>query len=98
MFSEWQRLEFHILFRLGSYIKSRAIAQVAPVSPRRLWFHSRPVHVRFEVAKTALEPVLILVFQILPVWVNPPMAYTDLRLNTALFNMKSGQILRKSEL
>ena len=49
-------------------------------------------------AKTALEPVLILLFQILPVWVIPPMVYTDLRHNTALFNKKSGRSLRNSEL
>jgi hypothetical protein len=39
------------------------MAQVARVSPRRLGFHSGPVHVRFVVAKTALEPVLVLAFQ-----------------------------------
>jgi len=50
------------------------------------------------VAKTALEPVLILLFQILPVWVIPPMVYTDLRHNTALFNKKSGRSFRNSEL
>ena len=49
--------KFHILFRWGSYIKGRAVAQVVRVSPRRLGFHSGPVHVRFVVAKTALEPV-----------------------------------------
>jgi hypothetical protein len=54
--------------------------------------------VRFVVAKTALEPVLILVFQVLPVWGIPPMVYTDLRHKTALFNKKSGRSLRKSEL
>jgi hypothetical protein len=66
------------------------MAQVSRVSPRRLGFRSGPVHVRFVVAKTALEPVSILVFQILPVWAIPPMVYTDLRHNTAFSHKKSG--------
>jgi hypothetical protein len=66
------------------------MAQVARVSPRRLGFRSGPVRVRFVLAKTALEPILILVFQILPDWVIPPMVYTDLRHNITLFNRKSG--------
>ena len=90
--------KFHILFRWGSYIKGRAVAQVVRVSPRRLGFHSGPVHVRFVVAKTALEPVSIRIFQISLVWVIPPMVYTDIRHNTALFSKKSWRILRKSEL
>jgi len=64
------------------------MAQVARVSPRRLGFRSGPVHVRFVVAKTALEPVSILVFQILPVRAIPPMVYTDLRHNTVIPRLK----------
>jgi hypothetical protein len=73
------------------------MAQLARISRRRLGFGSGPVDVRFVVAKTALEPVSILVFQILPVWAIPPMVYTELRHNTAFSNKKSGRSLRNSE-
>ena len=52
--------------------------------PRRLGFHSSPVHLRFLVDKLAVWQVSLLILGHFPVSIIPPVSYTHLHLQHAL--------------
>jgi hypothetical protein len=70
---------------------------VTGLSPRRMAFHSRSVHVRFVTNKVAVGQVFLGVLRFSPVSTMPPMLHTGPHLHVVLTSRANGRSLKTTQ-